>query len=72
MNCPKCGGKTGFILRSYITGWEERYIKWDGSIEWTNLDGLNYRESKTAICEDCNKRVNIENIKLSATEYSIK
>lgn len=55
--CPKCGGYSGYFVSDHVNGWEERMGTWDGGEEVTNTDNLRYRVSKTAICQDCNKRV---------------
>lgn len=63
--CPRCNGESGFELNEHVTGWWKTLVEWDGKIFDTNLDNLKHRSRpKTALCMDCFKRVNIENIEI--------
>lgn len=60
MPCPKCGGNEGYIAHDYFTGWAEFIGDWDENNEDSPcfLDSVRLRrESKTAICLGCGKRV---------------
>jgi hypothetical protein len=49
MQCPKCGGKTGFVM-TQITRAQE-FITWDGRTYY--VKGTYLRENKRVQCNDC-------------------
>jgi hypothetical protein len=49
MQCPKCGGETGFILTK-ITHNQE-FITWYGRTY--HVEGTHLRENKRVQCSDC-------------------
>jgi len=58
--CPKCGGTEGWSAHDYFMGWAECLGDWD--LEDTEYPQFNdtvtiRKQSKTAICLDCGKRV---------------
>ena len=58
--CPKCGGTSGFSTHDYFAGWAECLSRWD--CEDSEYPGFNdtvitRKLSKTAVCLDCNRRV---------------
>ncbi len=56
--CPHCGGDSGYVTHDYYYGWAEFAGAWDGTEDsLTFTDRLVARKSKTAVCEDCGKRV---------------
>lgn len=60
MKCPKCGGKQGYEAHDYFSGWAPFLGDWDKPDEESpafNDKVVLRRESKTAICLDCGKRV---------------
>lgn len=63
--CPKCGGKGGFEINSYVSGWWKVLCWWNGEIDSTDLDGMKFPPMpKTVICLDCGKRVSNPLLKL--------
>ena len=60
MGCPKCGGKDGYEVHDYFSGWASFTGDWEENTEEAltfNDDVVLRRESKTAICLNCDKRV---------------
>lgn len=55
--CPHCGGDGGIVTHDKAIGWIERHIYWNGSIQYTGLDGLRETIAKSGVCIDCGKRV---------------
>ncbi len=60
MGCPKCGGKEGYTVHDFFSGWAEFIGRWDIRDEEspTFSDTVIVRRiSKTAVCLQCGARV---------------
>jgi len=59
MSCSKCGGTQGYEAKDYFSGWAPFLGEWNGNEESPCFNDFVTikKESKTAICLDCNKRV---------------
>jgi len=49
MQCPKCAGKSGFILTKITRNSE--FVRWDGVV--SHVEGEHLRENKRVKCWDC-------------------
>jgi len=58
LKCPKCGGESGFEMNERVSGWWKTLYRWNGMIDYTDLDGLKHQPwPQTVTCLDCGKRV---------------
>lgn len=63
--CPHCGGKTGFVVTSYLSGHEDIKINFAGKIIDVERNGIDELE-KNAECMDCKKLISISRLDTTA------
>ena len=55
--CQYCGGTSGVVEVTQVSGPWKRYWTWEGEITQTDIEGLKHGPvPKTVTCQDCGKR----------------